>query len=97
MPPPWGLQTRSRAVERLDAVGEAAQARAGIRVGAADAVVRDLDYELAALARDGDRRRRRLGVLGHIGEPLGDDVVRGHLDCLGRAFAQPDVQRHRHG
>ena len=42
-PRPGGLSSDERAVERGDAVGEPAQARAAGRVGAADAVVGDLD------------------------------------------------------
>ena len=43
MPLPERTLDLERAVERLDAVGEAAQPRAAGGIGAADAVVRDLD------------------------------------------------------
>ena len=43
MPAPGGLSTLERAVERGDAVGEAAQAGAAGGVGAAAAVVAHLD------------------------------------------------------
>ena len=49
-----------RAVERRDAVGEAAQARAGGAVGAADAVVGDLDHDGAVPLGDRDVDRRRV-------------------------------------
>ena len=39
-------------VERGDAVGQAAQAGPDLRVGAADAVVADLDHGEAVVARD---------------------------------------------
>ena len=47
---------REPAVERRDAVGEAAQARAACGIGAADAVVGDLDHDAAVVARDARRR-----------------------------------------
>ena len=43
VPPPIGLTIVDRPVERRQAVGETTQAAAGPRVGAADAVVVDLD------------------------------------------------------
>src|SRR4051795_8278936 len=69
-----------RAVERGDAVGEAAQARAAALVGAADAVVGDLDDDARARAADGDARARRVRVLGDVLERLGGDEVGGALD-----------------
>jgi hypothetical protein len=60
-------------VERLDAVGQAAQAAAERLVGAADAVVGDIDPQLPALAPDVDRGGRRPRVLGDVGERLGGD------------------------
>ena len=47
VPPPVRAPDPQPAVERLDAVGETAQARAALGVGAADSVVDDLDHDLA--------------------------------------------------
>ena len=69
-----------RAVERGQPVGEAAQAGAAGRVGAADAVVADLDGDAAVQAPDGDRGVRRLRVLGDVGQRLGDHEVGRALD-----------------
>ena len=85
VPAPGGLTTRRLAVERLDAVGEAAQARAGGVVGAADAVVGDLDARQRARLPDAHRDARRLRVLADVGQRLGGDEVRGQLDRLGEA------------
>src|SRR5438132_12091829 len=66
-------------VQRLDAVGEPAQARAAARVGAADAVVGDADAGDAVPALDADADGRGLRVLDDVRHPLGDHVVRGRL------------------
>ena len=50
MPAPGGLSSDERAVERRHAVGQSAQPGATRRVGAADAVVRDLDGDVAVEA-----------------------------------------------
>ena len=44
-----------------------------------------------------DRGVRRLGVLGHVGEGLGDDEVRGALDGGGSRSWTLRLQRDRHG
>ena len=49
--------------ERVDPVGEPAQARPAGRVGAAAAVVGDLDDERVRVGRDADPDRRGAGVL----------------------------------
>ena len=71
MPSPGGLSSRDPPVERADAVGEPAQARAGRHVGAADAVVGDLDRRPTGpplrTATAGGRRAR---VLRHVGQRL---------------------------
>ena len=55
-------------------------------VGAADAVVDDLDHELVAVAASTSTvAALALGVLADVGEALADDVVGGDLDRLGRA------------
>ena len=67
------------------------RARAGPspwRVGAADAVVGDLDHRVSVHGCDANRDRGRLGVLGDVGERLGDDVVGGGLDRLGQAVVE---------
>ena len=51
-PRPAGWSTLERAVAGADAVGEAAEPRAGARLRAADAVVADLDDERAVLVRE---------------------------------------------
>ena len=84
----WAVD-RERALERRDAVGEAAEARSARRVGAADAVVRDLDAQRALLAGDANGHDRGAGVLDHVRERLRDDVVGGGLDRL----RQLDVRR----
>ena len=58
VPPPGGLSTTQAAVERLDAVAQPAQP-GPVGVGAADAVVGDLDRHAAVGAADVDRRRGR--------------------------------------
>ena len=75
VPRPRGLVDLEPAVERRDAVGEPAQARAGVGVGAADAVVADLDLDPAVAAVDADLGARRVGVAGDVGQRLGDDEV----------------------
>ena len=64
---------------RADAVGQAAQAGPGGRVRAADAVVADLDLEPVASRRTATTATRR-GVLGDVGQRLGDHEVGGRLD-----------------
>ena len=75
------------AAERLDPIGEPAQAGSTFGVGATDTVVDDLDDERPCrgspcVAGDEHRRRRRMRVLADVREALADDVVRGDLDRL---------------
>ncbi len=70
------------AVERGEAVGEAAQARAACRVGDADAVVGDLDRDRPVRRREPHHDRRGAGVLDDVRDRLGDDVVGRGLDRL---------------
>ncbi len=86
VPAPSGGPDLQAAVERLDPVGEAAQPGALLHVGAADAVVDDLHHDHAALPRHLDRHGLGLRVLADVGEALGDDVVRGDLERLGKAL-----------
>ena len=88
VPRPAALVDLEPAVERRDPVGEAAQAGAARRVGAADAVVADLDRRPAPfVALDPDLGARGLGVAGDVGERLGDDEVGGRLDRRGQPLA----------
>ena len=80
------------ATERLDPVGQAAQAGAALAVGAAHPVVDDLDHERCRSTRSTSTvAELRVGVLADVREALGDDVVRGHLEPLGK----PAVDRDR--
>jgi hypothetical protein len=83
------------AAERLGAVAQAAQARAAVDAGAADAVVAHLEPESPVDddgAHDGGARP---GVLDDVGQRLGDDEVGVRLDG-GRQPADADVDRHAH-
>ena len=87
VPAPGRALDAQAAVERLDAVGEAAQARAARGIGAADAVVGDHDAARGARTSvHADGRALGLGVLGDVRDRLGDDVVDGRLDRLGQAL-----------
>src|SRR5215204_1302246 len=68
------------AAEGRHTVREAPQAGAGLRVGAADAVVGDLDRRPARVGVDADGHARRLAVLARVCERLRDEVVGGRLD-----------------
>ena len=91
-PPPGGLADAQAPVERLDAVGEAAQPGAARR------------RPRRRRRRRRPRSRRRpsraatrrvaavaLGVLADVGQRLGDDEVRGDLDRLGQPAGQLDA------
>src|SRR4051812_12887590 len=56
------------AAERLDAVGEPSQTRAQPLVGAADAIVEDLDDDRVIRVGDADGDRSRVGVLRDVRE-----------------------------
>ena len=90
VPPPRGVQTRKPAAERLDPVGEAAQARPLLGVGAADAVVDDLDRDATVRTADRHLDGRCVRVLGDVGQALADDVVGGDLDGLRQPPADID-------
>ena len=78
------------AVERRDAVGEAAQPRAALRVGTADPVVGDRDDGASLGSGDLDRHVRGLRVLRDVRERLGDDVVDRRLHRGGSRSAGVD-------
>ena len=82
------------AAEGLDTVGEPAQAGAAALVGAADAVVDDLDLCAVVGAPDADPRFGGLRVLGHVGQRLAHDEVGRRLDGLGQALVERDIDRH---
>ena len=85
VPSPAGLVDDQPAVERRDPVFEAAQPGPVIGVGAADAVVADLDLDRAVAPRDADRGAVGVGVAGDVGQRLGDHEVGRRLD----RFRQP--------
>ena len=72
--------------ERL-VFAEAPQPGSQSDVSAADAVVADFDREPAVAVCDCHRGVRRGGVLGDVGQRLGDDEVGGQLDLLGELSA----------
>ena len=81
--------------EALTNVAKYAQAAAGARVRAADAVVVDRHEHLVAEPLDGDGRARRVCVLGDVGQGLGDHEVRGGLDGGGQALGRHRVESNR--
>jgi hypothetical protein len=88
------------AVDGADPVGQAAQAAALARVGPADAVVDDLDDEQVPVAGDADADLGRPGVLGRVGQGLGDHEVGGRLDRPGQppgGHLDPDRNRRAGG
>src|SRR5215216_2230871 len=76
------------ALERLDAVDEPAQARPARGVRAADPVVDHLHARDGVAAPDSHLDRRRLRVLGDVGQGLCDDVVRSRLDLRREALVE---------
>ena len=79
-PAPGGLSTSS---VPSSAPTRSARPRSPVPVGllrAADAVVADLDHRPLASRRTVDARVRRVCVLGHVGQRLGDDEVGRGLD-----------------
>ena len=86
--------------ERLDAIGETAQARPSAGVGAACAVVDDLHHQSVLVELHLDPHERCARVLCDIRERLGADEVRGRLDGGGEApgvHAHPDRDRRAAG
>ena len=77
-----------RAVERLDALAQAGQARAG-GVCATHAVVGHLDAQAVAAVLDEHAAVLRARVLGDVRERLHRDEVRGRLDGGGEAIVDP--------
>src|SRR6201996_5468283 len=80
---PAGAVQDDPAAERLHAVFQAGQAAAPGQAGAAGAVVADGDAQETVGAVCLDVDGRCAGVLGRVGQCLGDDVVGADLDRLG--------------
>src|SRR5690606_22048525 len=77
--PPGRADDAQLSVERLDAAPQADEA-AAVGVGAAAAVVGDLDDEPARVLGQPHEHLPGAAVLGRVGERLGDDEVGGALD-----------------
>ena len=90
VPAPGGTVEHEPPAERLDAVGEPAQAGAALRRRAADAVVAHLDQRVPVRALDADGHHGRARVLGDVGQRLGDHVVGGGLDRAGQPVVELD-------
>ena len=93
MPAPAGLLDHEPAAESLDAVGETAQARAVALVGAADAVVDDLDVCAVVGALDATRASGARAYLATLVSASADDEVGRGLDGLGQALVERNVDR----
>ena len=94
VPPPGGAVDCERSFERGDAVGEPAQAGSARCIGAADAVVGDLDARAAVLVADAHGDSGRIRVLAHVRERLRDHVVGGRFDgARERLIGRLDVDR----
>ena len=85
VPPPGGLSTTSRPSSARP-VGETAQTRPPGRLGAANAVVADLDDGRLRHVPDGDAGPLALTRIRDVRERLGDDEVGGGLDLRGKAI-----------
>ena len=96
VPTPGGLTTRSRPWRASTRSARPGGRSRGI-VGAADAVVRDLDARDGAGAPDAHRDVRGLRVLGDVGERLARDEVGGELHGLGQSVARLVVHLGDHG
>ena len=83
------------AVQRLDSVEQATEAGSAVELGAALAVVLDLDQRETTGAKDANRRLARTRVLHDVRQCLGGYVVSSCLDRLGQAFSQPHVEGDR--
>jgi hypothetical protein len=71
----WRAADLERSVDCGDAIAEALQARALAGVHASDAVVADLDREIAVATFDRDPRAACLRVFRHVGERLAHGEV----------------------
>ena len=99
VPPPDGVQTRSRPPSASTRSASPRSPDAAFGVGAADAVVDDLDDDRAD-AGVGSRGSRVIstvadvacGVLADVRDALAHHVVRGDLDRLGQSAVELDRQ-----
>src|SRR5918995_6123106 len=107
-PRAWDLRSQPRAatlrapdaklaLESFDAVGETAQARAELGVGATDPVIRHLDHDQAIHASDLDGGRGRLRVLPYVREAFGHEVEGSDLEALRKPAGELHFQPYRHG
>ena len=97
VPMPAGLRSSSLPPSASTRSQQAAHARAAALVGAADAVVGDLDQDAAVRTAHVHAHPGRARMLGGVRERLGDEVVRRRLDRIGQPVVEPDVQLDRHG
>ena len=88
---PRGAVQGDPAADRLNPVFEPGQAGAPGEVGAAGAVVADRDPQdvTAGFGLDGDGGGA--GVLGRVGQRLGDQVICADLDLVGQPPVDADV------
>lgn len=82
-PVPWAVDDKLSA-ERADSVGQTFQARTGCGRRPTATVVGYRDPQGAVRERRPDRNPVGLRVLVGVGECLGDEIVRGDLDSIGK-------------
>ena len=73
------------------------EARTGLQIGSADAVIGDLDVQLIGFPGDVHRRLGGVCVAGDVRERFRDEVVDGRCDGLGRGLVELDVEIDRDG
>jgi hypothetical protein len=79
----------------LDPVAKADQARAAGDVGAANAIIADLDGQRASGPFDEDVDRGCCRVLDDVGESLGGHVIRGRFAGAGEPAGGPHLDPDR--
>lgn len=80
------------ATERLHAVDQADQPRAGADAGAAGPVVMDLDAQAVLVGGQGEVHDGGTGVLRRVRQHLGNGEVDSQLDRFGQPPLEADVQ-----
>ena len=94
--PARGAGDREAAAERTDAIHQAVQPASVPGIGGADPVVVDLELEARRVSVETDHGPAGIGVLGDIGQRLGNDEVDGGLDVLGKTTRPAlDADRNR--